>query len=238
MNDKYLELVQALLKAESGTESELLATHPELVDRQLVMTLLATAQWMTVRNDPEAASTIEWLNNFATQLATYLGIELESSTDEDNPQTQLDFFVEVLQEIERSNTDPKVIYPLFSANLHHLNSELIPIAAQVKEQLSESEEGKQEIASVLVSFSNLIQQFPLGNRAINLEVAIKLYELALSVYTRAAFPEDWAMTQMNRAVAYRNRIRGERAENLDKAIELYELALSVRTRAAFPNNGQ
>ncbi|TAH50884.1 MAG: CHAT domain-containing protein, partial [Chloroflexota bacterium] len=73
-----------------------------------------------------------------------------------------------------------------------------------------------------------------GERADNLEEAIRHFELALEVYTRAAFPTDWAMTQNNLANAYSNRIRGERADNLEEAIRHYELALEVRTRAAFP----
>jgi len=71
-------------------------------------------------------------------------------------------------------------------------------------------------------------------RAENLEQAVETYQLALQVYTREAFPEDWAMTQNNLANAYKNRIRGGRAENLEQAISAYQLALQVRTRDAFP----
>ncbi|MDB9313848.1 CHAT domain-containing protein, partial [Spirulina sp. CS-785/01] len=54
------------------------------------------------------------------------------------------------------------------------------------------------------------------------------------VYTRTAFPEQWAKTQNNLANAYLYRIRGERAENLEQAIAAYDAALEVRTRTAFP----
>ena len=73
-------------------------------------------------------------------------------------------------------------------------------------------------------------------RAENLEEAIRLYELALQVYTREAFPEHWARAQNNLAIAYSDRIRGVRAENLEEAIRLYELALQVRTPSAFPQD--
>ncbi|RFP60973.1 MAG: CHAT domain-containing protein, partial [Limnothrix sp. CACIAM 69d] len=75
-----------------------------------------------------------------------------------------------------------------------------------------------------------------GERADNLEMAIAAYERALEVYTREAFPEDWAMTQNNLAAAYRNRIRGERADNLEMAITACERALEVYTREAFPED--
>jgi CHAT domain-containing protein len=64
--------------------------------------------------------------------------------------------------------------------------------------------------------------------------AIECFRLALSVYILAAYPEDWAMTQMNLANAYNQRIRGERADNLEQAIECFRLALSVRTLEAYP----
>jgi CHAT domain-containing protein len=65
-------------------------------------------------------------------------------------------------------------------------------------------------------------------------MAIAAYEAALSVYTREAFPFEWAMSQNNLATAYSSRIRGEKAHNLEMAIAAYEAALSVYTREAFP----
>jgi tetratricopeptide (TPR) repeat protein len=73
-----------------------------------------------------------------------------------------------------------------------------------------------------------------GERAENLEQAIFHYQQALEVYTRQAYPEDWARTQNNLGNAYRNRIRGERAENLEQAIFHYQQALEVYTRQAYP----
>ena len=48
--------------------------------------------------------------------------------------------------------------------------------------------------------------------------------------TREALPREWAETQYNLAIAYRNRIRGEPADNLEKAIAGYEAAVTVDTR--------
>ncbi|MFO1433812.1 MAG: CHAT domain-containing protein [Candidatus Competibacteraceae bacterium] len=56
----------------------------------------------------------------------------------------------------------------------------------------------------------------------------------MQVRTREAFPEEWAATQNNLAVAYSNHIQGDRVENLEQAITAYQLALQVRTREAFP----
>ncbi|WP_334993468.1 tetratricopeptide repeat protein [Nostoc sp.] len=86
----------------------------------------------------------------------------------------------------------------------------------------------------VIIFSDRISDFPLGSKASNMEIAIAGYEIALTVYTRSAFLENWAGTQNNLGAAYRNRILGERAENIELAIAAYNQALQVRTRSAFP----
>ena len=58
----------------------------------------------------------------------------------------------------------------------------------------------------------------------------------MTVYTREAFPQDWAMTQNNLGNAYQDRIQGSRAENLEAAIKAFEAALTVRTREASPRD--
>jgi tetratricopeptide (TPR) repeat protein len=92
------------------------------------------------------------------------------------------------------------------------------------------------VAQFFAIFGYTIRQFPLGDRMLNLELAIAAYNLALQIYTREAFPQDWATTQNNLGTAYCDRLRGERAENLEKAIATYELALQVRTHEAFPQD--
>lgn len=61
---------------------------------------------------------------------------------------------------------------------------------------------------------------------------------ALSVRTKEAFPQDWAMTQNNLGATLVDqgiRIGGEHGRELiHQAIDVYELALQVRTREAFP----
>jgi CHAT domain-containing protein len=67
-------------------------------------------------------------------------------------------------------------------------------------------------------------------------MAIAACHEALKVRTFEAFPQQWAITQNNLAIAYSNRIRGEKAENLEMAIAAYQEALKVRTFEAFPQN--
>ncbi len=233
--EAYLDLVRALLECEGGTEADILAAYPKLVDEKLVMTLLGVAQMMAEENDPESASTIEWLNNFAGQLAQALGLGSEPNSED--AESQLDFLMTVFQAITDCNGNPQVIYLLFRDNLTHLDESVIPLLTNWSQtKFNKVDEVSRQFAAVFVMFANLIAQFPLGNRLVNLEIAIACYGLALSFYTRDAYPEHWAGIQMNLATTYRNRIRGERAANLEIAIECYGLALSVYTREAFPED--
>jgi len=46
-----------------------------------------------------------------------------------------------------------------------------------------------------------------------LEIAIAGYEVALPVFPRQEYTEDWAATQHHLGAAYSNRIKGEKADN-------------------------
>ena len=73
-----------------------------------------------------------------------------------------------------------------------------------------------------------------GSRASNLEVAIACLEIALTVVTREAYSEKWAMIKFFVGSVYENRIRGEKADNLELTIAAYKASLEIYTRDAFP----
>jgi tetratricopeptide (TPR) repeat protein len=167
------------------------------------------------------------------------------------------FVLTVLHLVDKTGGDKTQVYPFLNKNQEKLDEsclEALPLAFETltRESLPKRKTffqslktfwkpdpqqiSSENIAYYLGSFGNLIAQFPLGNRMLNLELSITAYELALQIYTREAFSHDWAAAQNNLGNAYRNRIRGERAENLEKAIAAYELALQVYTREAFPDD--
>ena len=230
----YVDLVNALLSCESGKEEEVLTSQPELVDEGLVTMLLAHAQMLEQTNDPEIIPTSQWLTNFANHLAQELGQNSPSPPEESD--SRHNFLISIIQAIADSQGNPQVVYPLLRANLPLLDEAIIPILTTwYQSKLAEVEEDrKQFLTAVVVEFANLIQQFYLGSRLVNLEIAIACYHLALEVFTRDAYPEMWAVTQNNLALVYSNRIRGEWAANLEEAIARYHLALEVRTRDAHP----
>ncbi|MBC6422016.1 MAG: hypothetical protein GDA43_13300 [Hormoscilla sp. SP5CHS1] len=72
-------------------------------------------------------------------------------------------------------------------------------------------------------------EFPLGDRAMNLEIAIASYEICLTVFPPEEFPQEWAITQNNLGTAYLYRIAGVRSENLERVVAGYNDALKVLT---------
>ncbi|MEY3870236.1 MAG: hypothetical protein RLZZ338_4130 [Cyanobacteriota bacterium] len=223
--EAYLNLIEKLLTCPSGEENAILNQHQDLIDEGLVIIMQALAQEMTENNDENRAS---FLLDMASALANYLG---KSAT----PDYQ-SFLSEVLKAISESNRNPQVVYPLLQKNLDKLDLTFAQVltewaTAKFKEVPSKT---AQAIAEDIVNFGNLINQFPLGRRALNLEIGIACHQASLEVYTRDAFPYEWATTQNNLANAYCDRIKGEKADNLETAIASYKASLEVYTRDAFP----
>ncbi|MDZ8237110.1 MAG: CHAT domain-containing protein [Nostoc sp. ChiQUE01a] len=224
----YYQLIQNLLNCPSGEEPEILAANTELLDVGFLQVLAAVADNFAQQGEENTAN---WLRN----LATYLTSETTPITEEDI-ETYGQFLQEILQATVDSKGDAQVIYPLLAANtdkLNHIFAELLRRWAT--NTLAEAEpDAATSIAADIVNFSNLIQQFPLGSKASNMEIAITGYEIALTVYTKSAFPENWAMTQNNLGAAYGDRILGKKAENIENAIAAFSATLEVRTRNDLP----
>jgi CHAT domain-containing protein len=147
------------------------------------------------------------------------------------------FFGELLQSVFDSDGDGRIVHQFLDEHLRYLNKNLLAISAQQAERLlaaKDDPDWKYSIASILNSLAIDLCEFPRGNRAINLELAIACYESALIIRTQADFPIDWAATQNNLANAYVERIEGDRGLNLELAIACYESALIIRTQADFP----
>ena len=144
-----------------------------------------------------------------------------------------DLAVEIVQLIAQMQGNQAQVYEFFRINVERLNEALLSILPTVFADLTQQNEPTM-IASLFVHFGDLINQFPLGSRMLNLEMSISAYDQALQVYTRDAFPEDWARTQNNLGIAYRNRIKGDMTINLEQSIKKYNFALEIYTYINFP----
>jgi len=228
----YVNLIEQLLDCTSGEEPVVLQQHTELVDAELLVVMQQYAADLENQGNGNAA---RWLLGMAEQLAEALGIT--NAGVKKLPKDSEQFLLAVLQLVADSRGDTQQVYPFLAQHQDSLNEQLLQTLPKVAARLLSGESDQQNfVAAVLVIFGNLIAQFPLGQRGLNIELAIAAYERALEVYTREALPQQWAMTQNNLAVAYLNRIHGERADNLELAIAAAERALEVRTREAFPQD--
>ncbi|MEC4818465.1 MAG: CHAT domain-containing tetratricopeptide repeat protein [Scytonema sp. PMC 1069.18] len=104
------------------------------------------------------------------------------------------------------------------------------------------------IKPAISEFSSLIAEFPLGDKANNLEIFINVIETVSQIDFKVLellsqskndlviylWSQQWAMTQNNKAAAYLDRIRGDKFENIEKAIVACKSALEVRSFRAFP----
>ncbi len=224
----YLELIQALLECPSGEEDDILNANRDLVDANFVQVMEVVAANMAAEGNSNAAA---WLQNLAAQLANFVGSIA-------TPQEYLSFLMEVLLATRKSGGNPQVVYPILQKKFDKLDL----IFARILQAWATStfteftSEKAASIAADIVYFGNLINQFPLGRRAGNLEIGIACYSAASEVYTRENYPEHWATVQNNLGMAYSDRIEGVRAGNIEEAIACYREALKVYTRENYPEN--
>ncbi|MEA5601573.1 CHAT domain-containing tetratricopeptide repeat protein [Nostoc sp. UHCC 0252] len=251
----YFDLIQSLLNCGSHDEvQEVLAANEELVDVGFLQAVEAAA---VMSSQQGYENTANWLRNLAVQQGKALNLTPQTSYPQENgenskpissqergleslieeeTQAYFQFLMEVLQATAESRSNAQVVYPLLAKNTDKLNGVFAErLRLWATNTLAEAEPNAAiSIAAVIGNFSNLIRQFPLDSKASNMEIAIAGYEIALTVYTRSAFPKDWARTQYNLGNAYSDRILGERADNIEHAIAAFTAALEVLTRSAFP----
>ncbi|MFN6002624.1 MAG: CHAT domain-containing protein [Dolichospermum sp.] len=233
----YYQLIQQLLSCPHGEEAAILQSNRELLDVGFLQVVVRVAGIFTQQGEENTAN---WLLALASQLSEELDIPLtpepETPLNEADFDTYLQFLLEVLQATAESEGNPQVVYRLLAANTDKLNLTFVKLLRLLATNTLEEAEpdAKQFFAVVIGEFSDLIQQFPLGNKADNMEIAITGYEIAFTVFTRETSPELWGTLQNNLGIAYRDRIRGDKAENLEKAIAAYNAALEVRTPTDFP----
>ncbi|OCR01394.1 hypothetical protein BCD67_23360 [Oscillatoriales cyanobacterium USR001] len=226
--EAYLRVIQELLGCENGQEAETLNSYPDLLDAGLVQTMEMVAVRIAEDGNEDAAV---FLQEIAVQLAEVLDL----SSSEGLSSEYFNFLGELLQAISE-NPDPEIIYPILQANEEKLDpilAELLQSWALATFPETEIEEGL-ALAGVIGNFSNLMQQFPGGDRGNNLEIAIAGYEAISTIFDRDNFPDIWAGTQNNLAAAYGDRIYFDRQENLDRAVACYENALQVYSLTEFP----
>lgn len=183
----YLTLIDALLTCPSGEEPLVLGANPNLIDEGLVEIIkqMATTQ-ITQGESDRSDFLIKVANYLVESLAWLQGIRKKAvnfGTSVPQKQELCDFLKLVLQTSHLSNGSRKYLYPLLSGNLDKFNDDFAQLLySAVTAYLPEVDfELASVIASVVCTFSNRIQDFPLGNKASHLEIAIAGYKVVSRV---------------------------------------------------------
>ncbi|MEG4242904.1 tetratricopeptide repeat protein [Microcoleus sp. Pol10_D6] len=235
----YINLIESLLSCPSDEKSQILKANWELLDLGFLQVCEGVAARLAEEGEDNIAN---FLRSLASQLGGLLGLTSAGGNDVANnsPEDYVVFLKLLLQtELDNFGGDSRHIYGVLQANLDKLNLNFIPVIKQTMVKILvriDNPEKAEEIAALIGNIAVRIQEFPIGSRADNLEIAIAAYEIVLSVRTLETNPEKWAHTQNNLANSYLYKIRGARADNLDQAIAFYTAALQVYTRDAFPED--
>ncbi|MGB6300681.1 MAG: hypothetical protein WBF90_31520 [Rivularia sp. (in: cyanobacteria)] len=148
---------------------------------------------------------------------------------------QVTFLKNVLQATHDSLMTPdnrQQVDHLLKANLRQLDYKLAEVLLSLAlcSLCQVAAEDESSFALDIALFSDIMREFPQGDRASNLEIALVGYMIAGIVLTQEVSAKEWAQIQNNLGVVYFERIQGEKAENLENAIHCFQLALEVRTR--------
>jgi CHAT domain-containing protein len=149
--------------------------------------------------------------------------------------TEQKFLISVLQATQYSHGSPLGVYPLLQANLDKLDDNFAQLLRiwTTSTLATVSPNQATSIAAIIYNFSNLMLDFPLGNKATNVKIAIVGYEMALQVCTPETLPKHWAEIQIHLGIAYEENPSSD-AEKWEKAIACYEKAGQVFTRENDP----
>lgn len=225
----HLEVIEALLNCPSGAETEILRANQEFIDAGFILSLQRFAKMLVDIGEDRAA---EFLQSIAEPLTQALSGDSTVAI----PTSYLDLLGDILRVVTSNGGNTKALYLLLEANVEKLDISFAEALedwatntlAVVKPGIAHS------IAADIVKFATLIQDFPGGEKADNLEIAIAGYEIGLRAYRRDRFPQQWADVQNRLGNVYLNRIIGEKATNIEVAIECHKAALEIFERDLFP----
>ncbi len=223
----YINLIQKLLSTPTEKIAQILTSNQELLDKGLLQTIIMVAQTSGEKGNQEVK---EILLTLAVQLSEKLEISITENTSATaTPLEYLEFLTQVLQATHESKNNPQIIHPILQENLNKLDQGLVEtLQTWATSTLKEIKlEEAHSIAVDIVNFSNHIQEFPLGNKADNLEIAITGYKTALTVYENSSQSHHWVSIKNNLGTAYLNRIYGKKSENIEQAIEIYQQTLNL-----------
>jgi len=207
----YLQLIHSLLNCPNGDEPQILQDNSELLDRGFLETCELVASTLAQQGGENGA---KFLRNLARELGQFMDMNDDGNSNNsevENFQEYANFFLELLQAEQASNSDSAVIFPMLAGREHLLNDSFARTLEQVSSKLLDGENSEtiSSIIGIIESLSGHISEFSSGNQEKNMEIAITGYQIVLS--NRELGSEKFAQTQQNLATAYSKRINGSPA---------------------------
>ena len=217
----YLQLIQAWLRCSNHHEQgELLARNQELIDKGLIETM----QQIGEEFDRQGNIVGKKLKNMARILyINFLKPQPEKS--------YFNFIKKTLQKIRDGANKRQILdwleqnKEIIDINLAHALEVFAATTVSIQEQRQ-----KQVMGWDILDFGNRIQEFSLGNKKINTQIAFICFGICLSIFDEDDYPSDWATTQHNLGTAYLNRSDGDIQKNIELAIVALTSASKVYTK--------
>jgi tetratricopeptide (TPR) repeat protein len=146
------------------------------------------------------------------------------------------FLRDTLNRIGTEQANVKQVFAFWQENIAQLDSSLILMMPKLVTKILESQDSKDKELTFrkLLTFGNLMQYFPQGNRENNFELAITSYQVCDSFFTPNGHPKWWAALQSSIGNVYWERTEGNRLQNIELAIGAYQSALKIYTYHEFP----
>jgi CHAT domain-containing protein len=157
-----------------------------------------------------------------------------------NRNTEFYFFLKEASYISYKNLRRyELVYPFLEANLDKLNYEFVNwLQARLPDSLSKIDFKKALfLVRGVCCFSEIVYHFPLGTKALNLEISVSGWEICAEFISRQKGTLAkllWAEIQCNLSLAYSSRISGYKHENIEKAISACYEALKIVKREDMP----
>ncbi|MBD2547826.1 CHAT domain-containing protein [Planktothricoides raciborskii] len=240
----YMKLIGDLLTCRRGQEPKILMAHQHLIDDGLLAHMTIAAMALGKRGDRESA---KLLMNIATVLAEAIGLGRNADggtkptrkvSPTSNSKEFQEFLLQMMQAMMIGNRNPNATHPILAAYLAQDRNFIQRFLDWAIAEFSDTKpENSLILAEVMRILGSAIAEFPLGDRAENIETAITCYQVALKVINRdrdGLAQQLWVDVQNVLGMVYSMRIRGDQAENLEAGIAAFEAALQGLDREPSP----
>jgi parvulin-like peptidyl-prolyl isomerase len=254
----YQQLVVALATCPEGETAQVLAAHPDLQDVGLVLCLGQEAGKLQVLGQGAVATRLLRLGQ---ELGVKLGLssspepeaptrsllerlqdwvgkkpqkqKKEAVAAQPPPKPEVPYLVLRLLQLSQARQE-QGIYQLLrqSALPEGLGEDLARWAQGVVPHLPP--EQRQGVVADIGRLGEYLLRAPTGNIPVQMGVAIRVLEVALSYWDKEADLRGWAARHHQLAIAYSDCPRGDKQRNYQQALVHYQQALQVYNRTEYP----